>query len=331
MSIFLTILGLALLILVHEFGHFICAKVFGIRVDEFGIGFPPRIFGKKIGETLYSINGLPLGGFVRLAGETVTPEALKDQRSFSAAPALQRTIVVAAGVAMNVVVGWALIATVLFVGTPNAIVIDEVKIDTPAAMAGLKAGDVIQGFVEAKLFTEFVQAHKGEKIKLNIVRAREPQALEATLTQDVLGVVVVDAGISSRSMLASMRDAAAITVAMLVGVFQGLGSVAWALVTQGKLLEGLVGPVGVFGIAGAAAKTGFMYFVQLLGIISINLAALNSIPFPALDGGRLLMIIVEKIKGSRLTPMFEIVVNSVGFGLLILFMVAVTIRDVGQL
>lgn len=331
MSIFLTILGLALLILVHELGHFLCAKLFGIRVDEFGIGFPPRLFGKKIGETIYSTNLLPLGGFVRLSGETITPETLQDPRSFSAAPAWKRAIVIAAGVVMNIVVGWALIATVLFVGTPNAIVIDEVKHGTPAAIAGLKAGDVIQGFTEAKLFTEFIQAHKGEKIELNIARAGEPQMLEATLSEDVLGVMIADAGIPARGLVASARDAAVITIETLVGVFKGLWAVVIALFASGKLLEGLVGPVGVFGIAGAAAKTGLVYFIQLLGMISINLAALNSIPFPALDGGRLLMIVIEKIKGSRLTPKFELITNGIGFILLMAFIIAVTIRDVGQL
>lgn len=331
MSIFLTILGLALLILVHELGHFLCAKLFGIRVDEFGIGFPPRLLGKKIGETLYSVNLLPLGGFVRLRGETVTPEALEDSRSFSAASAGARATVVVAGVLMNVVVGWALVATVLFVGTPNAIMIDEVNPGTPAAIAGLASGDIINGFSEAKLFTEFIQAHKGEKIELNILRAGEPQTIEATLVGDVLGVMIADAGIPARGLIASARDAAVITIEILFGVFKGLWALVAALATSGKLLEGLVGPVGVFGIAGVAAKTGFIYFIQLLGMISINLAALNSIPFPALDGGRLLMIVIEKLKGSRLTPMFEIITNSVGFGLLVLFMIAVTIRDVGQL
>lgn len=331
MTIFLTILGLALLILIHEFGHFICAKLFGIRVDEFSIGFPPRLFGKKIGETIYSVNLLPLGGFVRLSGETVTPEALHDARSFSSASAGKRAIVIAAGVAMNILVGWALIATVLFVGTPNAIVIDEVKLGTPAATAGLKAGDMIQGFSEAKLFTEFIKAHKGEQIELNIVRAGEQQKIQAMLNQDVLGVVIADAGIPARGFFASVQGGAMITAQTLIGVFQGLWGVVYSLLTTGKLLEGLVGPVGVFGIAGAAAKTGLIYFIQLLGMISINLAALNSIPFPALDGGRFFMIVIEKIKGSRLTPMFEIVANSIGFSLLIVFMIAVTIRDVGQL
>ena len=331
MTILLTILGLALLILVHELGHFLCAKLFNIRVDEFGIGFPPRVFGKKIGETLYSVNLLPLGGFVRLAGETVTPAALQDPRSFSAAPATARAIIVAAGVIVNIVAGWALIAAVLFVGTPNAIVIDEVRQGTPAAIAGFRAGDVVNGFVEAKALTEFIQTHKGGKIELNINRAGEPLVLTAMLSEEVLGVVIADAGIPARGIIASVRDSAIITIETLIGVFRGLWQAAYSLLVTGKLLEGLVGPVGVFGIAGAAAKTGIIYFIQLLGMISINLAALNSIPFPALDGGRLLMIVIEKIKGSRLTPKFEIVANGIGVVLLMLFMIAVTVRDVGQL
>ena len=201
MSILLTILGLALLILLHEFGHFICAKIFHIGVDEFGIGFPPRLFGKKFGETIYSINILPLGGFVRLRGEATSAEALADQKSFVAAPAWKRAVVVVAGVAMNILAGWVIIATVLFVGTPNSVVVEEVKLNTPAAHAGLRVGDMIDDFQTAKQFTEFIKAHQGKIITLAFHRAGELIGVPIKLSdvadsqKGVLGVAVADGGI----------------------------------------------------------------------------------------------------------------------------------------
>ncbi len=336
MIIFLTILGIALLILAHEFGHFICAKAFGVRVDEFGIGFPPRLFGKTRGETMYSVNLLPLGGFVRLHGETAGMADMNDERSFIAQPAWKRLVVIAAGVAMNVVLGWLIVSTVLFIGTPRGLLIDRVLPGSAATEAGLLAGDFITGFIEGSAFTGYVRAHVGEAITVNIVRGGKHIAVSATPRAanaggGVLGVVIAEAGAAPLPFFAALREGFVQSAIMMASVVVGLWSILVSLFTQGKLLEGFVGPVGIFSVAQQTGLLGLAFLLQLIGAISLNLAVLNIMPFPALDGGRLLFLVFEKIKGSRLSPRFEMIANATGFIILLALILTVTARDVVRL
>lgn len=336
MIIFLTILGIATLILIHEFGHFIAAKVFGVRVDEFGIGFPPRLFGARRGETMYSVNLLPLGGFVRLHGETAREtEEVNDPRSFIAQPALKRFVVIAAGVAMNVVIGWLIVSAVLFIGTPRGLLIDRVLPDSGAAEAGLKDGDFITGFTEGSAFTAYVRARPGEALAFDVVRAGEHIAITATPrvgeNGGLLGVVVAEAGTKALPFFQALREGFVQSAAMMASVVVGLWTILKTLFTQGALLEGFVGPVGIFSVAAHTGSLGFAFLLQLIGVISLNLAVLNIMPFPALDGGRLLFLVFEKIKGSRLSPKFEMVANAAGFFVLLALIVLVTARDIVNL
>ncbi|MBI2075319.1 MAG: site-2 protease family protein [Candidatus Harrisonbacteria bacterium] len=337
MIILLTILGIALLIFAHEFGHFICAKAFGVRVDEFGIGFPPRLFSVTRGETRYSVNLFPLGGFVRLHGETAREsEALSDPRSFIAQPAWKRLVVIAAGVAMNVVLGWFVVSTVLFIGTPRGLLIDRVLPDSAATEAGLFAGDFITGFTEGSAFTGYIRAHVGEAITINVVREGKRVAISAipraaNAGGGILGVVVAEAGAAPLPLFVALREGFVQSAIMMASVVVGLWSILVSLFTQGKLLEGFVGPVGIFSVAQQTGSLGLAFLLQLIGAISLNLAVLNIMPFPALDGGRLLFLVFEKIKGSRLSPRFEMVANATGFALLLMLILAVTLRDVAQL
>lgn len=336
MIIILTIFGIALLILVHEFGHFICAKAFHVRVDEFGIGFPPRLFGVRRGETLYSLNILPLGGFVRLHGETMQQAVdMNDRRSFIAQPAWKRFVIISAGVAMNVFVGWLIVSMVLFVGTPRGLVVDRVLEGSVAAEANFRAGDFITGYVAGSDFTADVRAHAGEPLTLNIVR--EGERLEITVTPRVsdggglLGIVVAEAGTAPLPFFQALREGFVQSAVMMASVVIGLGFVLKALITTGTLAEGFVGPVGIFSIATSTGALGLVFLLQLIGVIALNLAVLNAMPFPALDGGRLLFLLFEKIKGSRLSPKFEMIANAVGFFVLIALIVLVTARDVMRL
>lgn len=354
MIILLTILGIALLILVHEFGHFIAAKAFGIRVDEFGIGFPPRLFGTQRGETMYSVNLLPLGGFVRLHGETAgtsnVPSGtadMNDARSFIAQPAWKRFVVIAAGVAMNVFVGWLIVSSVLFIGTPRGLVVDRVLEGSAAAEADFRAGDFITGFAEGSDFTAHVRARPGETLTFDVVREGEriaitatPRAGEARLRPDglrrgegggFLGIVVAEAGAAPLPLFQAFREGFVQSAVMMASVVMGLGYVLKALITTGALAEGFVGPVGIFSVAQQTGALGLAFLLQLVGVIALNLAVLNIMPFPALDGGRLLFLLCEKIKGSRLSPRFEMVANAAGFLVLLTLIVLVTARDVAQL
>lgn len=336
MIILLTIIGIALLILVHEFGHFIAAKAFGVRVDEFGIGFPPRLFGIQRGETLYSVNALPLGGFVRLHGETAREaENMNDPRSFIAQPAWKRFVVIAAGVAMNVFIGWLIVSAVLFIGTPRGLVVDRVLEGSAAAEADFRAGDFITGYEAGSDFTAYVRAHANEPLAFNIVRGGEHIAITATPevgeAGGLLGIVVAEAGAAPLPLLQALREGFVQSGVMMASVVVGLGYVLKALVTTGMLAEGFVGPVGIFSIASNTGALGLVFLLQLIGVIALNLAVLNAMPFPALDGGRLLFLLCEKIKGSRLSPKFEMVANAAGFFVLLALIVLVTARDVIRL
>src|SRR3989344_4030699 len=172
MAIFILIIGISALILIHEFGHFVAAKMFGRWVEEFGIGFPPRLFGKKIGETIYSVNALPFGGFVKIHGEKPelsnedTPhrearEDVKPERSFARLSVGKRAAIIVAGVVMNFLLGWFLFSLIYLVGTPNAIVVTGIAEGSPAASAGMLSGDEIIGFEASEAFISAVRAAKG--------------------------------------------------------------------------------------------------------------------------------------------------------------------------
>lgn len=335
MTILLTILGISALIILHELGHFLTAKFFKMRVDEFGIGFPPRLFGRKIGETLYSINALPLGGFVKIHGEA--GEGAEDPRSFAAAPAGRRSAVIIAGVVMNFLLGWFLISAVFFVGMPSGILVENVLPGSPAESAGFKKGDFIEGFGSASEFISFVDARRGEVVELR-VRGESGAGtvsvvprLENGAGEGALGVVISGAGVPPHGILESLWQGLKVSLGIMGSILYGLFRIVATLFNEGKLMEGFVGPIGVFGIAAESVKSGFVFFMQLLGLISLNLAVLNVLPFPALDGGRFLFIIFEKIKGAKLSPAFESTANLIGFSLLIALILAVTVRDVAKL
>lgn len=347
LTIILVIIGLSILIFGHEAGHFFVAKLFKLKIDEFGFGFPPRIFAKKKGETEYSLNWLPFGGFVKIAGEndrissenekleSLTPEEKK--RIFLFQPAWKRALIILAGVTINFVIGWLLISIVFMVGTPKELVVSGVQEASPAAIAGIKTGDVVKNYLESAPFVDFISANKGKEISVQIKRGGENLEFKVTprITKDpnvgALGVELTEAGFGSSGFFKSFYDGL-ITSAQLVWMtLKAFGLLVKNLVLTGKLLEGVVGPVGVFGVAQTAGRLGIIYIVNLIALISINLAVLNLLPFPALDGGRFFLILIEKIKGSPIPVKVEGIINGVGFALLILLMVVVTIRDVWKL
>src|SRR3989344_5383536 len=201
MVILAVFVGIALLILIHEFGHFVVAKLSGILVEEFGFGFPPRIFAKKIGETVYSINLLPFGGFVKMFGEDAPPassgQGVNLGRSFSAQPAWRRAAIIAAGVIMNFVLGWFLLSGIFMVGTPQVVMISEVFPGSPAAQAGILPQDQVKDFKTAREVVDFISGNRGREITLTLQRGAEELKITATPRLEgeaALGVGIVDAG-----------------------------------------------------------------------------------------------------------------------------------------
>lgn len=340
MSIIIFIIGLSLLIFIHELGHFLAAKRFGLLVEEFGFGFPPRLFGKKIGETVYSLNLLPFGGFVKIHGERKEEgghDAVLPERSFWNLPVWKRSVAIGAGVIMNFFIGWFVISAVYMIGAPQGIVITEVALGSPAAEAGLAAGDKIIGFQETAEFIEFIKARAGSPVEISVERAGDVKTLTAIPRENpppgegALGIALTDIGFPRLSFFQSFARGLSEAFTILWSVVLAVVNLIRGLFTEAPVLEGFVGPIGIFQVADEAAGFGIAYLLRLIGLISLNLVVLNILPIPALDGGRLLFLAIEKIKGGPLSPKREAIANAIGFVLLFLLMIAVTVRDVVKL
>ncbi|MBN1168497.1 site-2 protease family protein [Candidatus Woesebacteria bacterium] len=348
-SIITFVILLSILILVHEFGHFFAAKKSGVWVEEFGIGYPPKIFSKKIGETEYSINLLPFGGFVRLHGENSLEEVKKKGRSFLHKSVGKRALIITAGVIMNLILGVVAFATVYTItGIPEPVATGEVKIvgvspDSPAEEVGLVEGDLIvevQG-KEVGNTEEFIgivnenvgkdldltYERNGELIDVSVIaRAQHPK------DQGALGVVISSSEIRYRfppfwqrpflGIYYGVKEAffwattiASGLVVMVVGLFSGV-------------FPQVAGPAGLFAITNEAVQVGIVPVINLLGLISINLAIINILPIPAVDGGRLLFLFIEKIFGKRVVPKIESAVHTIGFLVLVFLLIIVSVREV---
>jgi len=367
MNILIFLVILLVLVVSHEFGHFIVAKKSGIRVDEFSFGFPPKLFGKKIGETTYNFNALPLGGYVKIFGENPDEDSIAgpdSSRSFVNKPKYIQAAVLFAGVLMNFLVAWLLLSVGFISGLPTsvgvepkgttvlnqALTITSVVLESPAEIGGLKIGDKILSletktdrtkFLSSNLSTEdiqsFVKSHKGEEVSVSIVRGKEPMILnvipELSKTGDsvVIGISMDMIGTLKlpihQAIWEGLKLTSDITIATMVGFYNLIHS---AILGQADMST-LTGPVGIVGVVGDAAEFGFIYLLSFMALISINLAVINLVPFPALDGGRLLFLLIEKIKGSRIKPQIANTVNIIGFGLLMLLMVIITYNDIVKL
>lgn len=365
MTILLFIAILVVLILVHEFGHFIAAKRAGVRVDEFGIGFPPRAWGIKWGETLYSINWLPLGGFVKIFGEDLE-EASKAgddaPRSFSTQKKYVQAIILSAGVLGNILFAWVLFSVGLMVGLPlgvdentkgtitdRKVLVIETLPDSPAALAGLLPGDQIISVTDGEssvnesnsdLITSFISARKDQALTLEYKRAGEIETTEATPSTAVDGAdsekAIIGVRLGESAIVRQLPHQAVVTgtfmtIDMIYLVVAGLGTLIVGAVTGGADLAAISGPVGIAGLVGEASALGIPYLISFTALISVNLAVINLFPFPALDGGRLLFVGIEAIRRKPIRPGVAQTLNIIGFSLLILLMILVTINDIHKL
>lgn len=329
------IIGLAVLILAHEAGHFAAAKLFGVRVEEFGIGFPPRLFSRRRGETEYSINALPLGGFVRLAHEDGVSS---DPRSFPAQKAWKKLLILVAGIVVNIAVAWLLFGIVFSIGAPRGIAVSGVAPDSPAAAAGIKSGDLVTGFGSVDEFLEFSKqgTATGELIVFSVTSGGDERSvvLEGRRNppegEGALGLALVGVGFPSLPPLQAFIAAFGATYETIIAVASGI----WGLIIgifSGGSAAAVAGPVGIVAMAADVGSAGFAYLLQLIAVISVNLAILNLIPFPALDGGRAAVVIAETAVRRRVPAPVLRGINAVGFVLLLVLMVLVTIQDISRL
>ncbi len=352
MNILIIIISIFTLILLHELGHFLLAKKFGVRVDEFGLGIPPRAYGKKIGETIYSINWLPLGGFVKLHGEN---ERADDERSFSTKPIYQRALIVFAGVAAFFVIAFFIFSLLSFLGVhtirggdaprggiyqKGVVEIGMVVPDSPAEGAGLMKGDILlqidgREVKETRETIGLIRERAGEEIEMIVKRGGEDYSFYLTPRteheedQGAVGIVMNE----RFPFYYAPIMGAVMTYDMTANVLTGFYTMISTLITGRDLPEGMevAGLVGIVGIGADVYDRGVVDFLYFLGAITVSLAVLNLLPIPALDGGRLLFLLIEKIKGGPVSEKVEQTLIAVSFLLLIGLMLIVTYGDVVKL
>lgn len=358
MSIFFIVVLFTLIILFHEFGHFVAAKWARTRVEEFGIGFPPRLFGKQFGETLYSVNLLPLGGFVKIFGEDDGNP--NDPCNFASKHIGIRALIIAAGVFMNIFFAFLLYMGGHMVGLPTTIESDELAVrardvrvqiievlqNSPASLGGLQVGDAIielhsaeetLSIVRTQDVREFVTRHAGEEITIEIARGSEHRELAITprlnppAGQGALGIAMVRTGIVSYPLWEAPLRGAESTLGTMGALVEGFKRMFSRLFEDGQIAGDVSGPVGIARMAGEIGDLGLVYLIPFAAFLSLNIAILNVVPFPALDGGRLLFLLIEFVKRSPVDRRLEHVIHMIGFAILLLLMLAITFRDVEKL
>lgn len=350
----LLFIGLLLaLVLVHEWGHFIAAKKAGCTVEEFGFGFPPRIFSVMYHGTRYSLNLLPIGGFVKIEGEDMQ-DTNPGPTSFGSKSATWRIIILAAGVIMNVVLAVALLTVQGAIGFPTVITSDneqtltnhhtyvvEVAPGSPAAAAGITALDRIISIANHPNPTiEQVQSITAATINKNLTIVIDRQGVTETLTltprefppegEGALGVSLAATGLQKVPIWQAPWFGIKRTGTMLVAIVAQFWQILQKLITDGNVGGALTGPIGIAVYTSEAAKLGVSYILEFGALISLNLALINILPLPALDGGRIIFIVLEKMRGRRLPVSFEQKTHLAGFVLLIALMLFITFRDIGR-
>lgn len=381
-TVIVFLLVLSVLVLAHELGHFSAARKFKIKVEEFGLGFPPRAIGwyknrfgkkKKVvgtrsydslleseneslhpkkGSTIYSLNWLPLGGFVKIKGENGSNR--NDPDSFGSKPAWQRAIVMAAGVAMNVLLAWILFSAGYMFGLPQvtddlgpkaivsgqSVMVADVLENSPAKEAGFMSGDKILAVDGTEInhdtsLSDLVA--KNPEIEKNVLLERDGEELSLTLVpmmQDdkpILGVSIFSAGTVRYPVFYAFIEGAKTTAWTLKEIVLAFGGLFRDIFSGVKVGDQFAGPIGIANITGQAARLGFIYLLQFTALLSLNLAIINILPFPALDGGRLLFLLVEKLRGRPVKENLENLVNNIGFLLLMALILFITVKDVIKL
>lgn len=333
MTIIITLIIISILVVAHEFGHFIMAKRAGIGVEEFSVGMGPKLFGIKRKETEYTLRLLPIGGYVMLVGQG---EESNDPNSFTKKSVLSRFSVMVAGPLMNILIAvFFFVGAFMYYGVPsNDPVIGEVHPDSPAYVAGVQAGDEVvsidgQQIDNWKSLVSDIRAVEG--VPLEFVVLRDGQEIALTVTpqyNEEYGYVMIGItqSLEKMSVWGSLKYGALQTyyftkelILILIQMFTG------------EIAPDFAGPVGIVDMVGEVVQTGYMQLLSFAGILSVNLAIMNLLPIPGLDGSRLLFLIFEAIRGKPVNPDKEAAVHFIGIVFLLVVMIMVTYNDIVRL
>jgi len=370
MTVIIFLIVLAVLIFVHEFGHFVSARAFGIRVDAFKIGFGPRLVSWKRGETEYGINAIPFGGYVKIFGENPDAESVNGpdaSKSFVNKARWKQTIVLASGVICNFIFAWFLFSVIFMSGITAStdsfnsytdrfkdprIIVTSVAPNSPAERVGLKQGDVILYVETTAMNAKRLPRSPSQSITdiQNIINdfGDKPVAVDFLRENNrtIIGVTPVAGIVKDKFAIGiSMERVANLQLPFFSAIIEGFRYtlnmiketvialytfIANIFVGQPNFAD-VAGPIGIAKIVGDATRMGFTYLLLITAIISINLGVVNLIPFPALDGGRILFVLIESVFRRRIPSKVANMFNLVGFALLMILMVAVTWKDLARL
>lgn len=357
MDLIIFVVALSVLVLVHEWGHFVAARKTGVKVEEFGLGLPPRIVGKKIGQTIYSINWLPIGGFCKLLGEDPSTGSGQvsvgsKKESFEYKKPWQKLLIVLGGVLMNLVLAIVIFSVVYTIlGTPvetNRVSIVAVSPNSPAEKIGLKEKDIIvsvndKQVKKANELIEEVAKFKGKNVKLIInneelkiynkeaeieVRENPPEG------EGSMGVAISNTEMKKfpwyridKGIVAGFKEAYFWGEIIFGGVFKMISGLL-----TGQVPKDVSGPIGMYEATSAIKRDqGILAVFHFFGIVSVNLAVVNILPFPALDGGRIIFVIYEMITKKRANQKLETTVNNLGMMVLLALILLITVGDIGRL
>lgn len=341
---------LLLLVLVHEWGHFFVARRAGCRVEEFGFGFPPKLFALKRGGTVYSFNALPIGGFVRIEGENMQTQQ-PPASDFGSKSALWRMAILAAGVAMNVVLAVVLLTIQAGIGFPTVVTdrasdlkdvktyITDVVAGSPASTAGIKVLDrivVIDGKTNptVEVIQQVVRDKAGQEVSVEIERQGRHQTLALTPRanppegEGALGVGLASTALEKVPWWKAPWMGVTRTGQMLVAIVVQFSEIISRLMRDGTTGGALTGPIGIAVYTQEATRMGASYVLEFAALISLNLALINILPLPALDGGRILFVVLEKLFRRRMPFKVERMTHAIGFALLIGLMLLITFKDI---
>lgn len=373
MFILIFIITILILVVIHEFGHYFAAKKFNIKVLEFGFGLPPRVWGKKIGETLWSLNWLPFGGFVRLLGEDETnKDVLKDKRSFASQSVLKRITVVVAGVAMNLLLAWVLFYFVIwaqnfhvqlpllspykFAGVnqtnESVIMVGKIAPGSPAESSGMKSNERIFAFEGQKIsnmdyLVQQIKTNAGKEVTLTLsdVQGKEKREVKVVPRENPPpneGAL----GISLGSFDFANLDYSSATHKLFAGPIHSYNVAAYSYTILSDTIsyslakkdltpvsDSVAGPIGITNIVKQilSIKNPLVPYMDFVAALSLNLAVVNILPFPGLDGGRLLFLVIEAITGKKVHETVEKYVHTIGLAILLSLIILVTVSDIRKL